>query len=277
MAEFYKILKKTRIQQGIELEEIQNRTKINISFLHALENGEFELLPEPYIRLFLKAYGNEVGLNTEELLELFEQASQSPPPKSKGKEKAESKKNIAKKIVNEGNIISPPITPKKSREKIIKSVLLLSLWIFGLYIIHKITNNTEKQSQTETELTADEFIEKLNTQYHEVNKEEHQIFFNSPYSLTIKTVSRLLILTLDDTNNFSKITLNSGENKIFRVDSELNLTLDHTQNVVLAIHGDSNEILLEKFQNYHEPIKISISLNPPVYSIKQYSLKNKSY
>lgn len=272
MSEFYKILKKSRIQQGIELEEIQNRTKINIDFLHALENGEFELLPEPYVRLFLKAYGTEVGLNIEELLEQFEQSTQSPPPKSK--EKAESKKNIAAKIENKKNIILPPVTPKKSREKIIKSVLLLSLWIFGLYIIHKITNATENQSQSKIELTADKYIEKIKTQYHEINKEEHQIFFNSPYYLTIKTVSQLLILILDDTNNFSKINLNSGENKIFRVDKELNIILDHTQNVFLAIHGDSNEILLEKFQNYNEPIKISISLNPPFYTIKQYSLKN---
>ncbi len=73
MTDFYKILKDTRIQRGIELEEIQTRTKINIKFLNAIENGEFDLLPEPYIRLFLRAYSTEIGLDPENLLNQFEQ------------------------------------------------------------------------------------------------------------------------------------------------------------------------------------------------------------
>ena len=72
MSDFYKILKDTRIQRGIELEEIQTRTKINIKFLNAIENGKFDLLPEPYIRLFLRAYSTEIGLDSVKLLNQFD-------------------------------------------------------------------------------------------------------------------------------------------------------------------------------------------------------------
>ena len=81
MSDFYKILKDTRIQRGIELEEIQTRTKINIKFLIALENGEFDLLPKPYIRLFFRAYSTEIGLNPEKLLNQFEQIDRKFSPK----------------------------------------------------------------------------------------------------------------------------------------------------------------------------------------------------
>ena len=84
MTDFYKILKDTRIQRGIELEEIQTRTKINIKFLNAIENGEFDLLPEPYIRLFLRAYSTEIGLDPEKLLNQFEQFINEKSSKLKG-------------------------------------------------------------------------------------------------------------------------------------------------------------------------------------------------
>ncbi|NOZ04158.1 MAG: helix-turn-helix domain-containing protein, partial [FCB group bacterium] len=53
MEPFYTELKNLRERQNIELAEIQNRTKINQKFLAAIENGQFDVLPLPYIRLFL--------------------------------------------------------------------------------------------------------------------------------------------------------------------------------------------------------------------------------
>ena len=96
MSDFYKILKDTRIQRGIELEEIQTRTKINVNFLNALENGEFDLLPKPYIRLFLRAYSAEIGLNPEKLLNQFEKIDSKISPKLK----KEKRKKISKNILN---------------------------------------------------------------------------------------------------------------------------------------------------------------------------------
>ena len=85
MPDFYKILKDTRIQRGIKLDEIQTRTKINIIFLKAIENGKFDLLPEPYIRLFLRAYSTEIGLDPEKLLNQFEQFINENSSKLKGR------------------------------------------------------------------------------------------------------------------------------------------------------------------------------------------------
>ena len=42
MNEFYKNLKALRKEQGISLDEIQERTKINKSILELIENGQFE-------------------------------------------------------------------------------------------------------------------------------------------------------------------------------------------------------------------------------------------
>ena len=53
---FFEELKKQRISQDIELNEISNRTKINLEYLESIEKGDFDFLPYIYVRLFLKHF-----------------------------------------------------------------------------------------------------------------------------------------------------------------------------------------------------------------------------
>ena len=68
MSEFYKELKLIRQDQEIDLEEIHNRTKINLNYLQAIEDGKFDLLPNTYMRLFIRAYATEIGANPDEAI-----------------------------------------------------------------------------------------------------------------------------------------------------------------------------------------------------------------
>ena len=275
MPDFYKILKDTRIQRGIKLDEIQTRTKINIIFLKAIENGKFDLLPEPYIRLFLRAYSIEIGLDPEKLLNQFEQFIDGKVTKLKkrGGNKSFEKQLTTSEPKSKKEIIHPNKSPKINREKSIKSILLLSCWIFGLIIIHKIANSPEVPPPPTVQLSATEFINILYTNYKSGDKEEHQFEFIPPYSLSIKTVGQLTVFTSSDSTNFSRIILNSGEHKSFYTDSILTLILEHTQNVTLSIKGESGEITLNQFQNFLDPVKIRITADPPAYSVIQYTKK----
>jgi len=69
MAQFYKELKDLRESRGISLEEISERTKINISYLNAIESGSFSEIETPYLRLFLRAYAEEIGGDSQKSLE----------------------------------------------------------------------------------------------------------------------------------------------------------------------------------------------------------------
>ena len=163
MSDLYKILKDTRIQRDIELEEIQTRTKINIKFLNAIENGEFDLLPEPYIRLFLRAYSTEIGLDPEKLLNQFEQFINENSSKlnERKRNKSPEKHLATPKPKSEKQIIHTEKSPKINRGKIIKSLILLSCWIFGLIIIHKITNSSDVLPPPDMQLSELEFIQDI--------------------------------------------------------------------------------------------------------------------
>lgn len=66
------ILYEERTKRGITVEEVSKATKIRVSFLLAIEKGEYAKLPSSaYIKGFVKNYIEFLGLPKKELLPLF--------------------------------------------------------------------------------------------------------------------------------------------------------------------------------------------------------------
>jgi cytoskeletal protein RodZ len=65
-------LREARIRHKVDLAEIEERTKIRVRYLRALENEEWDLLPGPtYTRSFIRTYANFLGLDGERLADDF--------------------------------------------------------------------------------------------------------------------------------------------------------------------------------------------------------------
>ncbi len=61
-----------REERGLSLEEVSSRIRIDVRYLEALETGNIALLPEPYMRAFLKTYASFLGLDGAEASRRFE-------------------------------------------------------------------------------------------------------------------------------------------------------------------------------------------------------------
>jgi cytoskeletal protein RodZ len=73
MDELGHILREARETKGFSLAEVQERIRINVKFLKALENGEYETLPTPiHVRGFLRNYARFLGLDPQPLLDRYE-------------------------------------------------------------------------------------------------------------------------------------------------------------------------------------------------------------
>lgn len=76
-------LRAARLAQEISLEDISSTTRINIKFLKAIEEGNFSLLPQTYIRAFIRTYAAQVGLDPVRMVKKYEQqATPGTPPSS---------------------------------------------------------------------------------------------------------------------------------------------------------------------------------------------------
>ncbi len=71
--ELGRLLRETRVYKGATLADAQQATKIRQSFLQALENEDYSVLPPPfYIRGFIKTYASFLGLDPQGTVRLFD-------------------------------------------------------------------------------------------------------------------------------------------------------------------------------------------------------------
>ncbi|SFJ24618.1 helix-turn-helix domain-containing protein [Thermoflavimicrobium dichotomicum] len=78
-------LRQTREQIGLSLDEVQEKTKIQKSFLIAIENGEFHKLPSPfYVRTYLRSYANCLRIEPQHILRQYRKQEQEERFLNKG-------------------------------------------------------------------------------------------------------------------------------------------------------------------------------------------------
>ncbi len=65
-------LRKERVAKDISLADISKKTHINVKYLEAIEQGSFDILPQTYIRAFIREYALVVGLAPKAVLKKFD-------------------------------------------------------------------------------------------------------------------------------------------------------------------------------------------------------------
>jgi cytoskeleton protein RodZ len=65
-------LREARMRQGLDIADVEERTKIRAKYLRALENEEWEALPGPtFVKTFLRTYAGVVGLDPHMLVDEY--------------------------------------------------------------------------------------------------------------------------------------------------------------------------------------------------------------
>ena len=99
---FAEELRQAREENEISLQQMAAKTRIDIKFLEAIDNGNFSFLPTIYVRAFIKQYAKTVGLDEEETIKKYEAAKQGKlTEKVKVEEKKEEKKEPVEEKIHE--------------------------------------------------------------------------------------------------------------------------------------------------------------------------------
>jgi cytoskeletal protein RodZ len=69
-------LKIAREASGITIQQLAAKTRVDLKFIVAMEDGNFSFLPELYVKAFLKEYVKFVGLDEKLILKKYEFAKQ---------------------------------------------------------------------------------------------------------------------------------------------------------------------------------------------------------
>ena len=283
MSEFYKKLKSIRLEKEIDLEKIHKRTKISLSALNAIEKGKFDQLSYTYVRLFLKAYSLEIGVDPDETLEEYEvfignktvskdtKIEDNPIKSSKilfSSIKDENQQKIDGK--------KAPLVKKPSlsiRTDITKSIFIILTLIFAIYIILSI--NEEVEAKKPKEFVSD-FEEEgpisdltLENNYVKISETKQALKATSPFSITLTTDRRLWYEIKSDDLVKSEQVLPIGDNHLHRFKNKINIKFNQT--LGLNLYLNKNNLSVLKSGIY--PVRLIISIPDKTVSILQYSPK----
>jgi len=276
MAQFYKELRDLRLSKEISLEELETRTKINIKYLGAIEEGNFEILPVPYLRLFLRAYAIEIGGDSDRALEQLDSFIGHTKPKiisSKNNNDA-VEDNTGLDKINIGGLFSD--SSHKLRKDIITVSILSVFFIFSIIIIKKIFSNevdytetiSEQKTIRETELITEE---KLITNYTEDKFIEESLSVAPPFFLTLLSGSDIGISIEQDTLESYVRFLNPGtELNLEGFISGAELLFTSTNKLRVRLNG----IELSPIKNYLYPLRLIIKSSPPSFTARLYKPLN---
>jgi len=72
MRSLHEELRDIRLERGVTLEQIYEKTKIRVHLLEKLESGDYSIVPIPYIRAFLKEYAMVIDLDPDMVIARYE-------------------------------------------------------------------------------------------------------------------------------------------------------------------------------------------------------------
>ena len=264
---FYNKYKKFRIENNIDLKDISKRTKIDLKHLKAIERGKFAEIPPIYVKLFFKAYINEIGVDINEaLIELDSFLNNKSVEKiSKSKNKKNEKHNFFNKI---------------NSENLFNTSVFIGISLFLVYLSISVNSNnkiSKKDIENELRITKSDLIE-----YYSLRSEEVLSIKSISNPVTIRFKSNIenyinfydnfsgkefFILKESLINQSNTYTEQwSGDEKSFlianTVDYELILFSDNS-------YEDFSENIINDF-----PVEIILMSDPYTITIKKYLPKN---
>ena len=142
---FFDDLKTQRESQNIEISEICEFTKIQKKYIIAIESGDFNILPNVYTRLFLKAYANFIGADSKKALNDYELYTTGKikkidfSNKDKDKELLYEQKKYPDSIITKGQI---------SSKQILSGIFVVFIIITFLWWASKLTNEKNEEIDT---------------------------------------------------------------------------------------------------------------------------------
>jgi len=269
MSDLYKNLKTLRKEKGISLEDINKRTKINISTLKAIESGDLSSLTRTYQRLFIIAYAAEIGANPEDIIKDSEESielKRKPVDQTKDAiEKSALKPEIKKNSVE---ISSNKRSAKHMRKDIIMGSVLIAILIFAIYIIRLIN---EEETKTHTKETSQYYEdEPLSKIFKEEDKLWEEILFDNfdilseslqaldssaPFTFRIATAERLWYRYEVDSLKALESVIPRGDNHQYSFNHSFKILFGHSNTLNLFL----NDYKIKNLKSSAGPVLLNIS------------------
>ena len=152
---------RARQQLGKSIDEIAHATRINPKYLEFMEQGNFDFLPRPYVKAFLKTYANTLNLDGEAFVERWQEAERmattEPARGEMGRQSIQEPASGAhvapSKIVSAGRSIGQVITSKYFKETLAGIGLVAALLVLMIIFADQGENDVQPPQKMQTQVS----------------------------------------------------------------------------------------------------------------------------
>ncbi len=263
-------LREQREKSGLTLQQMATKTRIDLKFLEAIDQGNFSFLPDLYVKAFVKQYAKTIGLDESLMIKKFEAAREGkeydPNPqviKEDTTEKETSPTELPKTEIPKQTVkYTSPLKsyaeePKqKSGEdenRANKKLMIFGLGGVGLIIIAALVyffvfNKSDKIIVEETPI--EEIIEQSKDRYIE-NEDAEQITNDSTlvsvsadslYLTFIANEASWVFVVLDNVRT-QEFTMNPNSKFSVAALKEFKVTVGNSGGVTLQVNNQPVDIM----------------------------------
>lgn len=256
-------LRDVRQEKGKQIDEVANQIFIRPALVRAIENGDWESLPEPvFVQGFIRRYADYLGLNGRELSKKFEPTPVSVLPNPslatsggvEGIVKPEDKHGL--KVLskadpsNNGSAIAPAKSSNRNQAWIVGAVALAAL--IGL-IAWLTTRNTPQPASTAptadeepAAIADDEAVTETDsaegTTAESAADEADAVAAttaesDAPLTLSVSIEDNAWLRVMADGERVYEGTLSAGTQETWTAERELRITAGNSGSVLYSFNG----------------------------------------
>lgn len=255
---FAEYLREHREKSGFSLNQLAAKSKIDIKFLEAIDQGNFSFLPELYVKAFIKQYASQIGLDENDALKKYLNAkagialdAEEIQPKSANEDQdiieSVPEKNLIKDVPNVSNNLKsyndPSVQKRDSGRKAEdKSRLILAGAFVGIIFIILLVyflflNNSNDYIVTERPI--EEVIQESKERYveDEVIPVQDSVLMSSD-SLYLKITSSEVswIQIIVDDSKTEEFTLSANSSRTVSAVQSFKATIGNSGGVSLSLN-----------------------------------------
>jgi len=232
-------LKSRREEVGISLEEIHSKFRIDIKFLKAIEECNFDVLPEIYIKAFIKSYAQAVDLDYNEVLKNFELAKKGKVEDKQPKKK-EEKKTTQETKAFESDIDESEPTESKSKSNsnsiiIISAVILIGA-LTAVYFLFIKNDNSIIVKENPVEELIDENADRFEVEETTSNQIDNTSAADS-LRINLKAIDSSWVKFVKDAKDTTEFILLPRREKVLAAKNKFELLIGNSAGIEIYMNN----------------------------------------
>jgi cytoskeletal protein RodZ len=285
---FAEQLRKARVKKGASLQQIAAKTRIDIKFLEAIDNGNFGFLPDLYVKAFIKQYATAIDLDENETIKKYEDALEGKfidedEPKSLLEQKIEisstPQQSVSEKqtpVYDGSESSQKPAVKKGDSNKKIRAVIYISGVILVLVMIFFIFFNRSSTIVVK-ETPYEKVLEETKDRYQvKGESEELTSTLNNTDTLALQFVnadsvdSAWVMVIYDDLKKEDFLLYPKNSKTVYAIDN-FKFTLGNSGVIVLRLDNELLEFEGKRGSVRHYEVTrsgIQRLISPPILKIE---------